>query len=1021
MRTHAKPRLGWLRPAIALVAALGFPASFWAWDNEFGHDELTKQAARFLELESPVDRYLADELGFDSDSTAFQLGLDNAIDADARGAGERFEFILDRERKKPPVEVVLNEAPCARDAAFGSCFEIKQRHTARQWIRLGAFAEDNPNPRSQHHFHDPVFEHAPPTGNHGLHDDRLPGTIDDFLNDVGVELSGRGANPTRSKFRYILTAFGFGEKDFDGKGRSAVDRALNRALGTSPPSGENPINIHALPDAERYLFRAISSEYPDERELYASAHLIAVGHALHLLQDMGSAGHTRNDFIIEHVLYSNDLREARSLLGFLDAAPNIDEAPRDGANAAGSSVLSAINANPIGTSLPYRFLSQNPDPSFSLADYSPSNGLPDPETLAGLDVSELWDQGAQDSPSGLGLAEFTNRNFLSAGTRKGEYPLPAVASCKQLGTPGQGTWGTDLPARTLRTGIRNLTGSVDRQRYISSRLVPHLAQCRAICQGPARFLVPDKLCVGSPSDESVLRDYIEIEWAYAIRYGEALLRKLLSPRIDIIPTGNSEFRIANLTPHELRFDPSAISIWYETHDTATGQMRRVEAPVDCGSGVLVLDPAPAVGKPGPTSSFTCDLPASLAVPAAIHDDFFVVARGKWGERGTVGTPAELEASGDYAVAFRRVLGRQIVFHQDTERAGTSDDTVIHDVVLAQFSIEGALGGTPHFRTRNLTTQLRAQINADVAVDFGSPSAEPFGTRFAFGGDVQLDAGTNELIPSEFYVVDLTDPSTFLVQETPPTQLPVSGYHSAGPKWGSPFDEIVYSGNGIGSPIAKSKIVRHTVNSIQAGAVSTGESDTVVAAVKFGRAVGPGFSVSGSERSDDLFVLDMATGRRTHRLAFAPTVGSPRAIPCSEPGDEICREDPGDSTGHSSSPAFAPGPDSRLAFVGRMLEDSSGRIYTVDLTNPTNSPIVELPGDARVALYNALSGDDLGDVAWSLDGRWILFNSAAQGSLQTGGIWATLAPGQGIQLPSFEVLPFGGRGFSFLPDLVLPAP
>ena len=1009
-------------PTLCLVLSA---ADVFAWDNEFGHDRLTIRAVKPIEVD--LANYVHTELGFDGRETAFQLGLDGLLDEDARGgAGPRFEAVLVRDRHSPPVIVTLNEAPSSFGPSFLDCFAAKKRELPKDWIRLGAFAEDNPNSRSQHHFHDPVFDHGSPTGNHGLNDDRfddelasihLPVTLDNLINDYGVLLTGRGHNPLTSKFGYVATYLGTGEREFDLKGRSAPDRALNRPIGTSFPSGETPENVYSLADSERYLFRALTSPYQDQREHYASAHLIGVGHALHLLQDMGSAGHARNDFLIEHLLRSPEIQKGVRVLllggGPILAThahltppspPNIDEAPLAGDGEAAASVDSHLSDATLERSLPQKFLDEHPALSFSLGSYPATTPLPSEDTLLALEISDLWDQGSQESPTGLGFAEFTNTHFLSAGTRRGEYSLPAISNCKELGTPGQGVWNADLPGRNLITGEAEEPG-----RFLSSPVVPHLAQCRSVCQGFARALVPDSLCVGTPSDESVLRDYVEITWAYAIRYGKVLLQKLLTPRIDVIPIGQNRFKLANLTQQELRFDPSAISIWYDTPEILSGTTipRRVEVPVSCGTAELVLSPAP-VGQSGPVGDFICELPTgSIPLPAR-RDDFFVVARGKWGEFGNVGTPSDLEDAPAYAVAFRRVLGRRLLI--TSAPSGENDEEVVNDVVLAEFSVGGEVLPAlpePPFRLMNLTRTLRDQLGTAARVDFDSPSAEFDGTRFAFGGDSAEELGNGSLAPSEFWLGDLAAPGSFnfLSAFLPPG--PVTDNFEGGPKWDTSTGShrFAYSGAAEAAVGGMTRVVRFDVDTGSAS-VSSEETEDIVAASKGELVVAIGDDVL---QGPELFLVDPSTGKRTHRFLLRPSTGAPRVHACPEPENQACIEldQTGGHGGATRDPGFAPGTDDRIAFAGQVTGDSSFRLYVADLGG--------FPGSATTAITEVEHAGELsapGSVAWSQDGFWIAYQGL-------DGIYVVSAPGAAAQPIGPIKLPFQGHEFSWAPDLLLP--
>ncbi len=207
-----------------------------------------------------------------------------------------------REFPYAPKDVRIFFKPnCRDDADFETCFRGLPRTDIRTLIRIGTYAEDNPNPRSRHHFHDPERGHG--SVGHGL--DNSSALSDSLVGALLVEGSTayyRGGSWLRAIAGVLLAPlrplFG-GLGNFDLRGRSAVDRALNLTLGGSPASDASPGNRFALPDAERYLYKAITAPFEDERENYLALHFVAFGDVLHLLQDMGSVAHVRNDFRAE--------------------------------------------------------------------------------------------------------------------------------------------------------------------------------------------------------------------------------------------------------------------------------------------------------------------------------------------------------------------------------------------------------------------------------------------------------------------------------------------------------------------------------------------------------------------------------------------------------------------------------------------------------------------------------------------------------------------------------------------------
>ena len=752
------------------------------WDNLQGHIDQT-EASIALARRDVLLRYFRDDLelatGF-HEGLAFQLELDPDIDFDAtRAAGSRFENNLSESEDDPEsrIRVDLNEVSCSRDYTFAECLRSRERFDVATWISVGTFAEDNPNPRSAHHFHDPVYARGFPVGNHGLDDEFENTTIDNWIADLSVLAKQRG--PSRGRWLSLVTnefpdVLDLEPKDFNLRGRSAVDRALNTLRGGDSPSDRHPENLYALPDAERYLYLGVTSAYPDERELYLTLHFLAIGHVLHLLQDMTSAGHTRNDFVLEHVLLS-------SIVGGYFGSRSIDEAPSvkvlDTTN--GHMIAQTLQDQGLGVSLPFQFLQRaqaGGAGTFALADYSPTTRVPSAGGLEGRDVEGLFDEQPFDDPSGDGLAEFTNRHFFSGGTVRdfpGTYSLPDAASCTDdVGRPpGASTWIAELPERGLADGLqRPATGF-----FMSSSLVPHLARCRTVCLNPIAGLalrlaqeasgVP--LCGYVNEDESVLRDYVEIAWAHAIRYGTALIENVLGPRLEVVAVDESEFKLQNLSRQPLQFSSDAVEIVYETLDPVTNGSRRVRVPVSCsGTEPHVLAPSAHFGEPGPESSFTCSLPGSVPEAPVDQRTFWVVIRGALGGRGEVGTGDEFDRKEkSFAVAARKVVGSEVFFGARTMVSGPDADSREH-LDVHSLSLDPTLNLTPadpNTVAFNATEKIREALGGDDSVDFSYPSAEPDGPLVAirsdFGTTNQTFDATTDGDKQALFVLDPTVAAT----------------------------------------------------------------------------------------------------------------------------------------------------------------------------------------------------------------------------------------------------------------------
>ncbi len=177
-------------------------------------------------------------------------------------------------------------------------------------------------------------------------------------------------------------------------GVSAIEWSL-KALGSQAPGGQWSWN-----DARDYYFKALTSETKSERDKYWGMTFEALGHVMHLIQDMASPAHVRND---DHL----------SLSGFGDVDGLHDYMARRGV-----------------------FGNIGPDPSILQ-----QAGAVRPEPF-----SNLFDQNAYDgeNPNATlgpqaGLAEYANANFFSDDTIPGQdiffpnYTYPAIEELVPVG------------------------------------------------------------------------------------------------------------------------------------------------------------------------------------------------------------------------------------------------------------------------------------------------------------------------------------------------------------------------------------------------------------------------------------------------------------------------------------------------------------------------------------------------------------------------------------------------------------
>jgi hypothetical protein len=699
-----------------LLAAVLHPGAVLAWGTENTHWRLADNARDRFDRDSAFTAFLQRELdlpkGLD-EPLAVQLGFDEAIDEEIgpiNGSRLNRSRNLELSPDAPDdVYIHLNQRCFGLGSPDPACFSNLKRAPIDQLIRAGAWAEDNPNPRARHHFHDPTFEHAPPPGNHGLDDQKLaPGL--NFIAELATVVF-RGGEWGRfwasfKKYNPFSPEIDPDFGHFEYRGRSALDRALNLPLGAAPlPSTRSPENLFALPDAERYLYLGLTASREDEREHYLALHFIAFGHVLHLLQDMSSPGHVRNDFIMEHAL--------RTFASF--------EAVGD--------------KRPVATSVIGKLGSANSPPWQFLAD----QGISDPRYLqtlggftldaTGLEIAGFWDQGSQSAADGAGLAEIVQRHVFSTGSIGGapgepsEYPYPLLPeSCALTESEGSGdslVFVAELPARTLKEGL--VVNPGETQRFLSSPMIPHLGRCRY----HAELLGTDSLFAVTVVDESVQRDYLEVLWPFTIDYTAKLMENYYQPRLSLVPQSLDSFKLANPTMLEFEAAIDSVEIVYDGID---GQ--RHSALASCSGDIeLRLPPAASPDELGEESDLTCTMPALNTLPVLpAREDFWVVVRGALGSRGDFGSENEYdEGSKEFVVAFTHVRP-EIFFDRiilDPPSPPVSDGSEKVDVYSIWVDLDQEhLAGTSKGQVpQNRTAALR-NSPAAAELDFALPEQDP---------------------------------------------------------------------------------------------------------------------------------------------------------------------------------------------------------------------------------------------------------------------------------------------------------
>jgi hypothetical protein len=342
------------------------------------------------------------------------------------------------------------------------------RRTPQEWVVIGGVYEDFPVWRVLNHFYDP-------------------------LRNQGLGVLG---------------------------GVAAPDWALEPS---GPIDGQN----HSYRDARDAFYQGLTASSPDQRERELGFTFFALGHVIHLIQDVAQPQHTRRD------VHPPFTRRASFIEAYLDR--NVTDF------ALGGAVVPAI-AHP----------------------------------------RELW-----TTSDGAGLADYTNASFVSAGTNftdlrdgaTGEgYPKPALSLALQGSIdPSMACRdGAAAPASLTVFGnqiVDRLTGETDLNPSMTTHSV---FDQRLIERGEAPVFALNCFNIDAQADRLLPR---------AVAYSAALLRYFFRGQLAVEVT-DAGVRIANGTPDETM--TGTFELYYDTDDGTRHRLSSwtVQIPPEHSSPVL---------------------------------------------------------------------------------------------------------------------------------------------------------------------------------------------------------------------------------------------------------------------------------------------------------------------------------------------------------------------------------------------------------------------------------------------------
>lgn len=325
------------------------------------------------------------------------------------------------------------------------------------WAREGSRLEDAliRQARSQHHFYDPIR-------NSGL--------------------NNRADNPDWEGVPTRLSPF-------DLRGESAL---FWITIGTSS-TGYPKSNQETWPETRNKFYSAITSNTESNRGQYIAETFVALGHILHMLEDMGVPAHTRNDFLFGHY---------RSLYGKNNWG------------------------NPLETWAENQIEANNGNiPSEWLAGWTTQPKVFDK-------ISKYWDTGLYTGqyvgaiPSlSWGLAECTNYQFLSMSTVFGctgtlyQFPNPAESNT----TPNPELHGEPAKYHLYYQGY-------GLQRLARKTYTHYQAKKYG---GASEILT--KKTITTDYDINIYNDYVRVTIPRTIDFASGLLNYFFRGRLEIEP------------------------------------------------------------------------------------------------------------------------------------------------------------------------------------------------------------------------------------------------------------------------------------------------------------------------------------------------------------------------------------------------------------------------------------------------------------------------------------------------------
>lgn len=299
------------------------------------------------------------------------------------------------------------------------------------------------------------------------------------------------------------------------------------------PISEQYDGDYSWHDVRRYFHLALTHPEKDVREDYFAHMFRGLGQLMHLVEDLSVPAHTRNN---SHVLSApyEDWAKANIKLNPSNGEITIDGEPLEikdnGAHFFSYSYLLQTPGGFPGAEVPVANLM---DTNLYCMDQQ-QHSEPDP----GVTVGQV------DGFSAIGLSEYTNANFLSAGKMFGDYPYPKAEHCeiRLENPPDDGI--PDLDRQYLSSSIGHPGERIEHLAvvgYLDHFRKLHFPQVSS-----------EMLCVGL--DAACHKEYAQKLIPRAVGYSAGLLKYFFRGDISLIPDEESSdlgFVVENNSDEEI--------------------------------------------------------------------------------------------------------------------------------------------------------------------------------------------------------------------------------------------------------------------------------------------------------------------------------------------------------------------------------------------------------------------------------------------------------------------------------------